>query len=142
AGTLTNEINPETGQFITPDTGGSIIGALDAMRIVGYDFNDGTYNNADNCSWALSAFGDGRCTNWGNPQSEIYLESLRYLAGLQPTAGFAANDSNKLSTLGTVAWVDPVDNNNFCAPLNVIQFNASTSSYDGDQLAGAADIGL
>src|SRR5690606_20486971 len=36
----------------------------------------------------------------------------------------------------------PVNNNNYCAPLSVIQFNASTSSYDGDQLDTASDIGI
>ncbi|HEY7884558.1 MAG TPA: PilC/PilY family type IV pilus protein [Cellvibrionaceae bacterium] len=139
---MTNEINPIDGTFITPAAGGSIVASLDAMRIVGYNFSDGIYNNADNCPWALSSFADGRCTNWGNPQSEIYLESLRYLAGLAPTVAFDTNDSDKLAALSPVTWADPISDSNYCSPLNVIQFNASTSSYDGNQLSGAANIGL
>src|SRR5690606_32288848 len=36
----------------------------------------------------------------------------------------------------------PVTGENYCAPLSVIQFNASMSSYDGDALSGATSIGL
>src|SRR5690554_4475919 len=74
-GVMTDELN-EDGTFKLPANG--IIKTLDLLRIYGYNFNDGTYNNGDNCSWALSSFNDGNCSNWGNPQSEIYLESLRY----------------------------------------------------------------
>src|SRR5690625_7534736 len=80
----------------------------------------------------MTSFNDGRCLNWGNPQSEIYLESLRYLAGKTATAGFASNDANYIDGLTTASWADPLSNQNYCAPVNVIQFNASVSSYDND----------
>src|SRR5690625_6177979 len=53
-GDLANEINVATdGTFkATPETGG-IINALNRLRIYGYDFNEGFYNNSgangDNC---------------------------------------------------------------------------------------------
>ena len=174
AGNLTQS---GTGQFLSPSL--SIVNTINKLRIFGYNYGeaDGLYNvppagewNAvttsasysDNCSWfgynnatggvspnARAYFENGRCTNWGNPQAEIYLESLRYLAGLEaPTDAFSADDSGKISGLTTASvgdWDDPVDESvsgNYCAPLNILQFNASTTSYDGDQLSGASGIGL
>lgn len=130
-------------------------------------------NYSDNCSWfghsnstggvrpnKRAFFENGRCTNWGNPQAEIYLESLRYLAGAgAPTDAFNETDANKIdskkitglltvptaATSVTPGWSDPISESadgNYCAPLNVLQFNASTTSYDGDELSGVSGIGL
>lgn len=139
-GDLTNEINVTTnGTFKTPPDTGNIIDTLDNLRIYGYSFSDGTYDS-DGCSFGLIGFNDGTCKSWGNPQSEIYLESLRYLAGTEtPNPTFLSDDSTHISGLVTASWNDPVNNDNYCAPLNVLQFNASTSSYDG-QAPGVADI--
>jgi type IV pilus assembly protein PilY1 len=148
-GTMTDEINLATGQIINPYINASnpslgrkdsIIRTLNALTIYGYNHNNGQYNSSDNCPWGLSSFLDGRCTNWGNPQSEIYLESLRYLAG--KSAAFAVDDTAKVAGFSTAAWTKPVRADNYCAPLNILQFNASTSSYDTDQLGGATDIGI
>lgn len=136
---LTDEINVDTdGTFSFASSDDSIIKTLDLLRIYGYRYTgggeNGAYNdnNADNCPWGLSSFTDGRCSNWGNPQSEIYLESLRYLAGRNASAAYSANDGNYISGLTSASWKDPINNANYCAPLNIIQFNASSSSYDGD----------
>ncbi len=43
-------------------------------------------------------FTDGECSNWGNPQSEIYLESLRYFGGLSATAAFLRQTTAATST--------------------------------------------
>jgi type IV pilus assembly protein PilY1 len=165
-----------TGQFKNPALG--IVKVLDKLRIYGYSFGQshGLYNistatwdavavdatYSDNCSWfgfsgttggvspnLRAYFKDDRCTNWGNPQAEMYLESLRYLAGkAAPTVAFNANDSTKIPGLVTASnadWADPIlatPSGNYCAPLNVLQFNSSITSYDGDQLSGAADIGM
>lgn len=143
ASSFTDEVNLATGQFATPESGGpGIVATLDAMRIVRYDFREGHYNNSDNCPWGQANFNDGSCTNWGNPQAEIYLESLRYLAGQSPSGVFNTDDSNYLSVLEQVKWEDPINEDNYCAPLNVLQFNASTTSFDGDQLGDSSDIGL
>lgn len=147
-GSITDEINSADGTFKIPSDGNSIIGTLNLLRIYGYRFDSsgdgGTYHSktgSDNCIWGLSAFGDDKCTNWGNPQAEIYLESLRYLAG-KKTPNFDVNDATKIPNLKRVGtWNDPVStaaDGNFCAPLNVLQFNASTTSYDTDGLSGAS----
>ena len=152
-GVMTDEINAN-GTFVRPDndeTHYGIIQTLDLLRIYGYRFDDGTYHNgghgvdsggSDGCLWSRSSFNNGHCTNWGNPQSEIFLESLRYLSGQSVSEDFSADDSDRIEGLNTAAWgTPPITNDNYCAPLSVIQFNASTSSFDGDEL-DAGDIGL
>lgn len=139
-GSMTDEINVSTdGTFKTPPAAGNIIGALSSLRVSGYDHNPGYYNSSDNCSWGQNSFNNGQCTNWGNPQSEIFLESLRYFAGKTPN--FNANDSSYINGLVTASsWVDPLSSANYCAPLNIIQFNASVTSYDRDNLGGVSDL--
>lgn len=145
-GTFANEVEAATGRFLNPTY--SIIRTLNSLRIYGYRYDDGTYHGvawSDNCIWNINAFNNGKCTNWGNPQAEIYLESLRYLAGLgAPTAAYNGDDSGLLSGLTKVPdtnttagtdWADPIDfsdSGNYCAPLNVLQFNASITSFDDD----------
>lgn len=137
-GPITDEINVDTnGTFKTAPAAGNIIGNLSALRISGYCYNcfgaQGTYNSTggDNCIWGLNSFNNGQCTNWGNPQSEIYFESLRYFAGKTALGIYQADDSSYLSDFITAtSWVDPLSEANYCAPLNIIQFNASVSSYD------------
>ncbi|MCB1787336.1 MAG: hypothetical protein KDJ33_13890, partial [Gammaproteobacteria bacterium] len=134
-GPITDEINVDTdGTFKSAPAAGNIIGNLSALRISGYCYNctnRGTYNEGDNCAWGLNSFNNGSCTNWGNPQSEIYYESLRYFAGKQPLNTYQADDSSYLSNFITAtSWSDPLSAANYCAPLNIIQFNASVSSYD------------
>lgn len=167
-----------TGVFKVPSDQLSIVSTLNKLRIFGYNYAeaDGLYNvpegewnsvvvdktYSDNCSWfgynnntggvspnSRAYFENGRCTNWGNPQAEMYLESLRYLAGLNaPTPAFDADDSTRIPGLVKAersAWADPISETpegNYCAPLNVLQFNSSTTSYDGDELAGASDLGM
>lgn len=137
-GEIGDEINIDTdGTFKAPPSTGGIINTIDVLRIYGYNFSDGTYGNSldaggDFCDFGLSGFSDGRCTNWGNPQSEIYLESLRYFAGKNAHPNFDADDSGRIAGLITASWSDPINNENYCAPLNVLQFNASTTSYDAN----------
>lgn len=139
-GAISDEINIGTdGSFKAPPATGNIIGTLSMMRVSGYDHDPGYYNDSDGCSWGLNTFDNGSCTNWGNPQSEIYLESLRYFAG--KSANFNANDTGFIPNLiSAPSWSDPLDNTNYCAAVKIIQFNASVTSYDGDELAGASDL--
>ena len=144
---MDSEIRDETDGTFTGVDG--IIKTLDTLRIYGYRYDgNGTYHegsgNDDNCSWGLSSFTDGNCTNWGNPQAEIYLESLRYLirgeGNLSATGAYTFSNNDRLG-IPKASWGNaPVNSDNYCAPLNVIQFNASTTSYDWDQLSGASDI--
>lgn len=155
-GSITNEIRPD-GRFFANPAGGGIIRTLNLLRIHGYNFGRassgansgeaGVYNHnvagGGDCPWAMTSFNDGRCSNWGNPQAEILLESLRYYAGLgEPTATFLGNDGDYISGLTSATWDDPIPQNKWCAPLNIIQFNASSISYDADHLSGATALGI
>ncbi len=147
-GDMTDEIDLTDGTFKVPSaaeasTFTGIISTLDKLRIYGYRYQNGTYfgtTGSDDCGFQLSSFNDGKCRNWGNPQSEIYLESLRYLGNKGVNSAFNSDDSDRIPGLNTAIWDTPVTNDNYCAPLSVIQFNASTSSYDGDDLAKASDL--
>lgn len=155
-GTITDEINSTTdGTFTTVASSASdngvasnqadgIINAMSLYRIVDYYYKNGTYTtngngslNNNDCGWGKNAFNDGQCTNWGNPIAEIYLNALRYLAGAGVTGTFRANSSPPIDGLPTPApWNCPLDSTNSCARLNIVTLNASTISYDGDQLDG------
>ncbi len=140
-GSFRDEINAD-GTF-SGEPG--IVTNLDAMRIFGYNHGDGLYHQSagtDNCPWATDDFEEGDCSNWGNPMSEMFLEALRYFAGLQPTPAFEADDSGYLGGLTTAEWQDPFTQDNFCAPTNVLQFSPSSNSYeDQDTMtAGFEDI--
>ena len=128
ASSFTNEVNKDTDGTFTGTNG--IVKTLNSFRIARYDYGDGTYNTADNCIWNKTAFNEGECSNWGNPLSEIYLESLRYFGGL--TSSFATDDTAHLSGIPAPAWVDPLDEDNWCAHCDIILINASESSYDHD----------
>lgn len=144
AGPFTDEVNTTTdGTFKSAPTAGGIVNTLNRMRIYGYRHDVGSYldSDGDSCTYQLTSITEGTCRSWGNPMSEIYLESLRYLAGKSATADFVANDSGLISGLTTATWKDPLDANNYCASLNIINFNASVSSYDDDQFAGTSDLG-
>jgi type IV pilus assembly protein PilY1 len=136
----------DLGLFKVPSNNQSIINTLSLLKIFGYNFDDGIYNVGDSCEWGHGSFVDGSCSNWGNPQAEIFLESLRYLSGTgkSPSTTFLADDSIKIAGLTSVdTWTDPIDisdTGNKCAPLNILQFNSSTTSYDNNSLGVASDI--
>ncbi len=150
--TFSNEVNGD-GSFIAGING--IVHNLNKLRLYGYDYNDGTYIGHDNCNYQQTGMvlsgganaqgqpaSQGNCSTWGNPMSEIYLESLRYLAGKSPNSAFTYGAGSKDATLGLTVenWSDPLNTNNYCAALNVLNFNASVSSYDGDQMSGVYDL--
>ncbi|WP_020674726.1 PilC/PilY family type IV pilus protein [Geopsychrobacter electrodiphilus] len=141
---ISDEINVTTdGTFTAAPSAGSIIATLNKLRLYGYNQSTGTYNDSgsgDNCSWGLSSFTDGNCSNWGNPQSEIFLESLRYFAGKTANSAFTFSGDDKLAGLTTATWSDPLSDKNYCSSLNIIDFNASMASYDSDQLSSVSDL--
>lgn len=141
------------GLFVDPATSvpltakGSIVKAIDAIRMTGYDYGDGTYIGYDgNCTFQLidlvptGASGNkrnqGACSSWGNPIAEMYTESLRYLAGASADPNFTYTGTTVDDALGLkiITWQDPINTNNYCVPLRNIIFNAATTSYDGDQV--------
>lgn len=147
-GDMSDEINTTTnGTFKTtlPATG-TIINTLNIMRMWGYRNADGTYfgdtaGGSDNCGFQLAAITEGNCRSWGNPMSEIYLETLRYFSlgsSRAPTPAFDPADTGTFPTMTDIPWsTDPLNTNNACASLNIIAFNASVSTYDNDQTAAS-----
>ncbi len=149
-----DEINTTDGTFISVVD--SIVDNLNKIRMYGYDYNSGVYTGShDSCNYqqtslvlsgGSTSFGkpanEGNCSSWGNPMSEIYLESLRYLAGKSATSAFTYGAGSKDAALGlTIAsWSDPLGTSNYCAPLNVLNFNASVSGNDNDQMGGVTDL--
>lgn len=141
---VSDEIDGIDGHFKTPTSGG-IIDAINHLTLFGYDHQTGLYfgvpGSAD-CIWGMNSFNDGICQNWGNPQSEMFLESLRFFAGKTPSSSFNTDDSSLISGFTPINWLDPIQPEQWCRNLNVIQFNAGTASYDADQLNQAIDINL
>jgi type IV pilus assembly protein PilY1 len=150
---IKNEIDPATGKFLTTDAAKGIISNINALRIYGYTYNaDDSYGTANGCTFqqigiAKTADADnrivkeGNCSSWGNPMAESYIETIRYLAGKSPTTAFASGSED--TTLGMTVvtnWNDPISSANFCAALNVINFNASSLSYDTDDTSGFDDL--
>src|SRR5262249_28900390 len=114
-----------------------IVNTLNYMRIWGYYYGDGTYlgTNGDNCNFQQTSITEDACTSWGNPMSEIYFESLRYFAGQSATAAYTYTNTGSKDTqpgLPLATFTNPVTSANYCAPLNVLVFNASVSSVDDD----------
>jgi type IV pilus assembly protein PilY1 len=165
-GSFTSEVNVSTDGTFTSASNSGIVGNLNKLKMYGYNYSDGTYIGDDSCTYQQTGMvhsggqtnggypaNEGNCSSWGNPMSEIYLESLRYMAGKSPTSAFTyGSGTTKDSTLGlTVAtWSDPLSESNYCAPLEVLNFNASVSSYDSlvdvngnsdNQLGGISDLG-
>lgn len=144
-GTFSDEVNVATNGTFQNVNG--IVSTMNRFRIVGYEYSSstdnrsGTYREYDNCAWGLNNFSNGSCKNWGNPLAEIMLECYRYYAGADdPVTAFEAADNGVLSGLNTATWNDPLNINNACAKLNVIAFNASTISYDANQLSSFSDL--
>ena len=120
-----DEVNPNTGQFLTTVNG--IARTLDSFRMIGGNYAGATTNNLTsdtNWNWAngtgnCPSVGDrapanGECRMWGNPIGEMMFETLRYYAGAalpHPAyaTGGAAQGAIEDTTLGltTEAWKNP-----------------------------------
>jgi type IV pilus assembly protein PilY1 len=154
-GSFRTEVNYKTDGTFT--SANNIVYTLNKLRIYGYDYNDGTYIGADNCTFQLTGLTDNQCTSWGNPMGEMFLETLRYLGGLTPTTAFTyTNFGSKDAALGLPQpkWVDPFTRGSDaarvaveaefgaaqCRPIDTINFNSSVTSYDQDQWSGSADL--
>ncbi len=151
---ITDEINSGasgTGQFLATGVNGSIIQTLSALKPYGYKFETGdSWGDGNGCPYQLSTIvhsgatspqvNEGNCSSWGSPLSESYLESIRYLAGLTPTSNYtytSAGSKDAAIGLPEPAWPTAanavLNANNYCASLNVMNFNSSIESYDSWQ---------
>ena len=132
------------GTFLANDNqAGGLINSFSLFRITGYDGKVGDYENSqgDNCKYSYSDYDDltatNKCWNWGNPFSEIYLQSLNYLAGGGVIGAYRSNASVVIEGLNQpLNFIDPIDEANYCANLFVINLNTSDTSFDSDEVEG------
>ncbi|WP_431095715.1 pilus assembly protein [Polaromonas aquatica] len=144
---FTDEVDIDDGQFKNFN---GIVTALNKLKIYGYSYADGTYENTvGRCNFQQIGLVDGECSSWGNPLGEMYLESLRYLAGKTATAAYVASPATRDTSLGLTitAWSDPFATttvaafgDRLCRRSSVVNFNASVTSFDNDQWTGASSI--
>ncbi|MGE3849018.1 MAG: dockerin type I repeat-containing protein [Gammaproteobacteria bacterium] len=136
-GSMANEIAVNAdGAFVAPANGG-IIAFLDRLRVWGYQYQDGTYFPfSDNCSYQVAPPAEGLCAAWGNPVTEMYFESLRYLAG-DGSPLFAAADAAYFPGLPNVGWANAPAPQDPPASLHIVLVNGSAPSFDGDQVDAA-----
>lgn len=127
-----------------PATGG-VIGTFNRLRIAGWDGNkyDGVCNSP-----GVTSFTNGNCVDWGNPISEMYLESLRYLqagdattklaidpSAASPTAAFDGSDASYIAGLPQLTWKDPIPAADWCAKSNIVMISTGLNSFDYDETA-------
>lgn len=135
-----NEINSSTGQFVNQSsTDYGIVNTINRFRIAGWSFTSNKYQAASATTYCNTpgtlTFPNGECIDWGNPLSEMYLESLRYFAGkTSPTAAFDTSDSSIISSLPKVTWSDPLPSTEWCALSNTVVLSTGLGSFDDDEL--------
>ena len=148
-GQVNDEIDPLTGMFLTPASGG-IIRSFNEITLYGY--NVGTGNYSQNCF--SDSITNGNCSSWGNPVSELLLESLRFFAGKSAAYSAGANDV-AVGLPAVTARKDPITDNpvigastrtklygqGVCRPLNMLTMTSGASSFDDDNLSLFTDIG-
>ncbi len=137
-GSITDEINSNTGQFTAVN---GIISTINTFRTVDFDYADHSYNS--NCGWITTApISEGQCRMWGNPLGEMMYEGLRYFAGKgTPTSDFTYSGTTDDSTLGLPlpSWSDPYDATTgfpSCAKPFMLVLSDVNPSFDSDQLPG------
>jgi type IV pilus assembly protein PilY1 len=137
-----NELDLETGIF-NPSSQG-IISNINSFSLTQY--NNKTYNDCDLWSIGVEQIKSQnnnimKCSNWGNPLSEIYLEALRYFSGeTSATAAFATNNSEPAGSSVENTWVDPIESDEWCVNCSVIVLSTGTNSFDGDDLGTLTDL--
>ncbi len=144
-GSANDEINVCTGQFINQaSTQAGIINTLNRLHIAGYEYTSGGLNNKHRYSCdspGILTFSDGQCVDWGNPLSEIYLETLRYFANAGHTTAFDQSDASILSSIPTVPWTDPLPSTQWCALSSIVVLSTGLNSFDTDQLTSFTPSG-
>lgn len=141
-----DEIDVCTGQFLrqgASDAG--IINTLNRLRIAGYRYTSSGGNDKYQYSCnnpGIASFSDGNCVDWGNPLSEIYLESLRYFANAGvASSAFNTSDSGKLDSLPQLSWADPLPATEWCALSSIVVLSTGLNSFDTDQLSSFTPSG-
>jgi len=148
-GTITDEINMQTGQFVKP-SGGNIITTINNFSILNYVYSgntNGSYSDCDLSDGETGQPANGRCKDWGNPIGEMMYETLRYFNGtnssnVQNTAtpGFVANgiaDNNDAGlALPLPIWKNPYSSAPPCSIPFMLVLSDINPSQDSDSVPG------
>ncbi|MGA9422334.1 MAG: PilC/PilY family type IV pilus protein, partial [Rhodanobacteraceae bacterium] len=113
-GSFKDEINFDTGQFVTPKKG--LIATLDGIKIQSLNSDTNPYSNPHHtwhCSpgWSSNQ-PDGECRAWGDPIGEMMFETLRYFGGAgspepEYTYTNSGSDDQILGLPEVSQWKDP-----------------------------------
>ena len=149
---INDEINSSTGQFVTPAAGGGgIIASLNRITLFGYNESTGNYP----ASCYSDSITDGNCPSWGNPVSELLLESLRYYAGKAPAFDGKGTNDTAVGLPYVTTPPDPLKWNPsigastrtklygqpICRPLTMLTITSGSSSFDDNGLGTFTDLG-
>jgi type IV pilus assembly protein PilY1 len=135
----TDEVDLTNGTFNSSVNG--IIGTLNKIRINQWSFSGHNYGDCNTYGISIDTYltstsSQRKCSNWGNPISELYLESVRYLIGEDsPTGDFnVASDALGLPTDTWDGTTDPMPSDEWCTPMNVVLLSSGDNSFDTDDL--------
>src|SRR5262249_30814659 len=142
-----DEVNAADGTF----TGAAgIVKSINLMRISRYSYSDPGYGGVDGCPANQNTWVNGKCSDWGNPMGEMFLESLRYfVSGKSPNANFTSDDTPWIANLTSPSWVNPYGaastsptggGGSVCAKPNILAVSTGVSSFDNDEYGTASDI--
>ena len=131
-----DEVNLTNGTFNTSLNG--IISTMDKVILNTWDYGDTHYNDCDTYGISVNTYltstsSNRRCSNWGNPVSELYLEAVRYMIG-EGSATSAFDVSSDSLGLPSATWNDPMPATEYCTPMNVVVLSSGDNNFDTDDL--------
>jgi len=142
-----DEVNSADGTFT--GTAG-IVKSINLMRISRYSYSDPGYGGTDGCPSGQNTWTNGKCSDWGNPVGEMFLESLRYfVGGKSPNSNFTSDDTPWIASLTSPTWVNPYGTASAspvgggassCAKPNIMPISTGVVSFDNDEYGTATDI--
>lgn len=137
-----DEVNLSNGAFNSSVN--RIIQSIEKFRIVNHD--GGRYTDCNTYKIPPSYLknptdNSKRCSNWGNPISEIYYEALRYFAGNTEATSRYSVTNNSMDDADFIAglnsefkWTNPLNANNFCTKCSILLLSSGAPSFDIDVL--------
>ncbi|MGB5773806.1 MAG: hypothetical protein WBP89_04000, partial [Sedimenticolaceae bacterium] len=137
-----DEINLADGTFNTSVNG--IIATINALRITEWDYSARKHQDCVPYGKTIAQYlADGsatdKCSNWGNPLSELYLESVRYLIGEGSPTGTFDTTSDPLG-LQSATWNDPMTSDEWCSPMNIVVLSSGDNNFDTDHLGTVPSV--
>lgn len=136
-GSITDEINADTGQFTNIN---GIISNINKIKLRGF----GSNYIYDCGSLTTRIMNNGECQMWGNPIAQMLYEAIRYFAGKSgPTAAYVNGNTNDTAAgLAAPAWVNPYSVYPSCSKPIALVMSTSSPSYDSKLMPGSAFLGI